>query len=172
MKSPKFYRFAIGICLAAVFFVFCTTDINFISNVTAAQQQQVVKAKDVKKPKGMSKEIFAPTIKVTWKQNEADRSSLDKFLIWSGKNQTDIVQIKEIPYTGQQDLLATIKMPVTGTPGEVVPYYFAIQAVSKNGNLANKVFGKTIDGKDFISITIPYNDVGDSYEVIIQIITE
>jgi hypothetical protein len=115
----------------------------------------------------------AAIVKMAWKQSEIDLLSMDRWNIYWGLDATTPNLLTTIPYTGQTkfEISALIPSP-TGTPGQKVKYYFAIEPISKNGNIAEKTLGKTATGLDYIEMVVPYQDVGKAFEVIIELTTE
>ena len=114
----------------------------------------------------------ADTVKMTWKQPAADTASLKEWQVFYGNAPNPTQLFVTVPFTAGQasyQITQTIPAP-TGTPGTKVKYYFSIAAISKNGYIGNKVAGKTAAGLDYIELTIPYQNVGDPYEVIIELI--
>jgi hypothetical protein len=115
----------------------------------------------------------AATVKMAWKQSEIDLPSMDRWNIYWGLDTTTPNLLTTIPYTGQTkfEISAPIPSPA-GTPGQKVKYYFSIEPISKNGNIAERTLGKTAAGLDYIEMVVPYQDVGKAFEVIIELTTE
>jgi hypothetical protein len=121
----------------------------------------------------MASVVFAETVKMSWKQPTEDLVNLKEWVLYMADSPTVTpTKIEVVPYTGQTSLTVSKQVTVTGTPGETVKRYFSIAAVSKNGNMTDRVQGKTVTGLDYLEFVIPFSNVGLPFDVIIEVIVQ
>ena len=115
-------------------------------------------------------EVLADSVKVTWQQDEASKPYVDRYIVYMGDSPTTGGELLQIPYTGQP-LTVTQQIVPPGSPGTKSKVYISIAAVSKNGNITQRVLGTTSDGQNYVELTVPYPDVLPPNTVILEVIS-